>query len=102
MSMTFDEYIEKRVNQAVEEAVHKVSVNFANNIWNHGVHDLEKIAYFSELPLEEGLKDKIALFCLLTELPPQPNKTKRRPKDLRFFYTTLPATGFTYITSGAQ
>ena len=31
MSMTFDEYIEKRVNQAVEEAVHKVSVNFANN-----------------------------------------------------------------------
>ena len=32
MSMTFDEYIEKRVNQAVEEAVHKVSVNFANNI----------------------------------------------------------------------
>ncbi len=40
MSMTFDEYIEKRVNQAVEEAVHKVSVNFANNIWNHGVHDL--------------------------------------------------------------
>ena len=53
MSMTFDEYIEKRVNQAVEEAVHKVSVNFANNIWNHCVHDLEKIAYFSELPLEE-------------------------------------------------
>ena len=53
MSMTFDEYIQKRVNQAVEEAVHKVSVDFANNIWNHGVHDLEKIAYFSELPLEE-------------------------------------------------
>jgi hypothetical protein len=53
MSMTFDEYIEKRVNQAVEEAVHKVSVDFANNIWNHGVHDLEKIAYFSELSLEE-------------------------------------------------
>ena len=57
MSMTFDEYIEKRVNQAVEEAVeeavHKVSVNFANNLWHHGVHDLEKIADFSELPLEE-------------------------------------------------
>ena len=35
-------------------------------------------------------------------LSTQPNKAKRRPKDLRFFYTTLPATGFTYITSGAQ
>ena len=45
MSMTFDEYIEKRVHQA--------SVDFANNLWHHGVHDLEKIAYFSELPLEE-------------------------------------------------
>lgn len=45
MSFTFDEYIEKRV--------HQVSVDFANNIWNHGVHDLEKIADFSELPLEE-------------------------------------------------
>lgn len=45
MSMTFDEYIEKRV--------HQVSVDFANNLWYHGVHDLEKIAYFSELPLDE-------------------------------------------------
>lgn len=36
MSMTFDEYIEKRV--------HQVSVDFANNLWYHGVHDLEKIA----------------------------------------------------------
>lgn len=35
MSMTFDEYIEKRV--------HQVSVDFANNLWYHGVHDLEKI-----------------------------------------------------------
>lgn len=45
MSMTFDEYIEKRV--------HQVSVDFAKNLWHHGVHDLEKIADFSELPLEE-------------------------------------------------
>ena len=79
MSMTFDEYIEKRVNQAVEEAVHKVSVNFANNIWNHGVHDLEKIAYFSELPLEE-VKELFA-----DRIASTTDKTKRRPKDLRFF-----------------
>ena len=96
MSMTFDEYIEKRVNQAVEEAVHKVSVNFANNIWNHGVHDLEKIAYFSELPLEE-VKELFADRIASTTEKNQA-ETERSP----LFYTTLPATGFTYITSGAQ
>lgn len=45
MSMTFDEYIEKRV--------HQVSVEFANALWDDGVRNMEKIAKMSKLPLEE-------------------------------------------------
>lgn len=48
MSMTFDEYIEKRV--------HQVSVDFANNLWDNGIHDLEKISKYSKLPLDEVKK----------------------------------------------
>lgn len=45
MSMTFDEYIEKRV--------HQVSVDFANALWDDGVRDMEKIAKVSKLSLDE-------------------------------------------------
>lgn len=45
MSMTFDEYIEKRV--------HQVSVDFANALWDDGVRDMEKIAKMSKLSLDK-------------------------------------------------
>ena len=60
MCKLMEDYAEKRAIEAARIAAEKTaresSLSFAVELWNDGMHDMEKIAKLTKLPLDEVKK----------------------------------------------
>ena len=60
MCKLMEDYAEKRAKEAAKEAAREAardsSINFAVELWNDGMRDMEKIAKLTKLPLDEVKK----------------------------------------------
>ena len=56
MCKLMEDYAEKRAKEAAREAARDSSINFAVELWNDGMRDMEKIAKLTKLPLDEVKK----------------------------------------------
>ena len=56
MCKLMEDYAEKRAKEAAKEAARDSSINFAVELWNDGMRDMEKIAKLTKLPLDEVKK----------------------------------------------
>lgn len=52
MCKLMEDYAEKRAKEAARDS----SINFAVELWNDGMRDMEKIAKLTKLPLDEVKK----------------------------------------------
>ena len=52
MCKLMEDYAEKRAREAARES----SISIAVELWNDGIHDMEKIAKLTKLPLDEVKK----------------------------------------------
>ncbi len=52
MCKLMEDYAEKRAREAAKES----SISIAVELWNDGMHDMEKIAKLTKLPLDEVKK----------------------------------------------
>ena len=56
MCKLMEDYAEKRAKEAARKAARDSSINFAVELWNDGMRDMEKIAKLTKLPLDEVKK----------------------------------------------